>query len=113
MYNEFEQDLILACKCWYGDNGIDKVIQDAIGYDRDQYVSIHSKYHFISQLYIKLIENKHLMLYNLIEHFKPSRIDAYSMYEKMCSEIMNLKIKNDSGLVIVELHEPNEKYKED
>jgi hypothetical protein len=116
MYTDFEQDLILACKFWYGENGIDKVIADAIGYGEEQEVSIHSKYHFISQLYLKLIENKHLFLYNLIDRFKPSKFHDVcnhdGMYDVMRSEISGLRVKNEDK-TIIELHTANEKYREE
>lgn len=50
MYTEFEQDLIIACKCHYGDNGIEKVIRDYIGYSEYQKIYLDSKYHFVSQM---------------------------------------------------------------
>ncbi|KKU58791.1 MAG: hypothetical protein UX83_C0011G0003 [Candidatus Wolfebacteria bacterium GW2011_GWE2_47_12] len=44
---EMEQDLILACKLWYGDNGVEKVIGHYCNYD-PEHCDIRAKYYFSS-----------------------------------------------------------------
>jgi hypothetical protein len=133
MYTNFEQDLILACKCHYGENGIEKVIRDYIGYAEDQEITLDSKYHFISELYVKMFENKHLKLYFLLQdRLSPRHIydhehrenvlnrHNYSLYDfprivcdHMIAEIQGVKVYNsEKNEIIIELHEPDEKFKD-
>jgi|LakMenEpi03Aug12_release.lakeMendotaPanAssembly.Ray.scaffolds.fasta_scaffold123450_5 hypothetical protein len=131
MYSDFEQDLILACKCHYGEKGIEKVIRDYIGYSENQEVKINSIYHFISDLYIKMVENNHLRLYSLlVDQLSPNRIYDknhteyvynrinYSLYDfpkilcdHMIGEIQGVQVIKD-GKVLIELHEKNKKFKD-
>lgn len=128
MYTDFEQDLILACKNWYGENGIEKVISDYVGYIKPEEVTLDSKYHFIFELYLKLCEAGNLKLRCLLSELSPRRIydikhskhiinnHNYRLYEfprllcdKMISEICNVTvIKNDN--VLIELHNANPKF---
>lgn len=130
MYTDFEQDLILACKCHYGEQGIEKVIRDYIGYSEDQEITLDSKYHFISELYMKMVENKHLKLFILLrDRLSPRHIYDqknmkyiinnvnYSLYElpriicdHMVAEIQGVRVLKDGGEVLIELHKNNEKF---
>lgn len=128
MYTDFEQDLILACKCHYGENGIEKVIRDYIGYSENQEITINSTYHFISELYKKMVENNHLKLYFLLDRLSPNHIydyqnrnlfnnSQYSLYDfpkiivdHMRAEIQGVRVRDDNR--IIELHETKEKFKD-
>lgn len=119
MYSEFEQDLILACKGWYGDNGIDIVLRDYCGWSDEYPIPKDSIYHFISNLFIKMVNNNHLRLGSFFDSMSPNRIfdfekQTFTIWEipmKLCqqmkSEISCVKVKNDNGEWIVKLHEPN------
>lgn len=127
MYTDFEQDLILACKNWYGENGIEKVIRDYIGYAENQEITIDSKYHFISELYDKLCNNGHLKLTCLLYRLSPRRIYdhknrslfnnlKYSLYDfpnivcdHMVGEIQGMRIKDDNS-TLIEIHEAKDKF---
>lgn len=131
MYTDFEQDLILACKCHYGENGIEKVISDYVGYTEEHEVTIDSKYHFISELYVKMVENRHLKLSILLQNkLSPGNIydiknkgyvsyyENYSIRDvsriichQMISEIQGVRVR-DGDKVLIELHECNEKFKD-
>lgn len=122
--DEMESDLVLACKCYYGDNGVEKVIGYYCGYEPED-CSLDSKYHFISELLMKLIENGNLRLGHLISELSPRHINglgemyktldvAEKVYKRMFSMIQGLKVKerdkDGNYYDLVELHELNEKF---
>jgi hypothetical protein len=130
MYTDFEQDLILACKNWYGEKGIEKVIRDYIGYAENQELTLYSTYHFISELYVKMVENGHLKLYFLLQdRLSPRHIydkdhteyiynnHNYSLYDMprvicdhMIAEIQGVSVLKDNGETLIKLHDINEKF---
>ena len=136
MYTEFEQDLILACKGWYGENGIEKVIRAYIGYSEAQDITIDSKYHFISELYVKMVENKHLKLFFLLQNrLSPRHIydsknmryvyntTNYNIYDiprivcdHMIAEIQGVQVKEQDKdgnyYTMIEIHEAKEEFKD-
>jgi hypothetical protein len=131
MYTGFEQDLILACKCHYGSKGIEKVIRDYIGYGENQEIKLDSKYHFISELFLKLCNNGHLKYIYLLDRLSPRNIYDqkhmefplskvnYNLYDlprivcdHMIGEIQGVRVK-DGNKVLIELHENNKKYIEE
>lgn len=131
IYSDFEQDLILACKCHYGDNGIKKVIADHVGYIEPSKIKLDSIYHFISELYIKMVENNHLKAECLLkDRLSPRHIydqknfgfnnkKDYTLYDipriicdHMIGEIQMVQVKDsEKNLIIIDLHEPNLKFK--
>jgi hypothetical protein len=127
MFDEMEQDLILACKSWYGSNGIEKVISSYCGYDI-KHVNSRAKYHFISELFLKLCNNNHIKITGLLYDLSPDHIfdfnhpecafnnHKYSLYDlpniicdKMISAICNLEVY-DGNKVLIELHEASDKF---
>lgn len=119
--DEMEQDLVLACKNWYGENGIEKVIGNYCGYDPKD-CNISAKYHFISELLMKLLDNKCITLTRLFDELSPRHINGFGgmdehlhtstkIYNRMVSVINNLQVRNQDE-VLVELHQANEKFKE-
>lgn len=130
MFDEMEQDLILACKNWYGEKGIDKVISTYCGYDIE-HVNLNVRYSFISKLYSKLCGEGHCKLTSLFNELSPNRIydwkhteqvinnHNYSLYDfpkllcdKMISEICGIQVRDDDK-ILVELHEVDSRSKED
>lgn len=127
--DEMEQDLVLACKSWYGKTGIEKVISTYCGYDIE-HVNLDAKYHFISELYLKLCKEGHLRFKNLLYELSPEHIfdwkhtervinnHNYSLYDfprllcdKMVSEICSIKVREGNN-VLVELHDADPRFKE-
>lgn len=128
--DNMEQDLILACKNWYGDKGIDKVISHYCGYNIEC-VNLHARYHFISELYLKLCDNNNLKYLCLLDRVSPrriydpeNRVDAFNPYHynlsdfpriilnHMVEEIQGLEVKNND-IVLVKIHEANEMFIEE
>jgi hypothetical protein len=129
MFDDMEQDLILACKMHYGENGVEKVISDYVRYKKPEEVELDSKYHFISNLYVKLVKDGHLNISCLLnDRLSPRRIfdhnnrtlynnKAYGIYEfpkilcdHMVGEIQGVKVR-DGDNILIELHEAKQKYK--
>jgi hypothetical protein len=124
--DQMESDLVLACKAWYGDKGVEKVIGHYCNYD-PEHCDIRSKYHFISELIVKLIDNGHLRLTTLINELSPMNINGFAemdkdlaasnkIYNRMVSMICGLQIneqdKDGNYYALIELHEVNEKFRE-
>ena len=119
MYSDFEQDLILACKGWYGDNGIDIVLRDYCGWADEYPLPKDSVYHFLSILFIKMVNNNHLRLGMFFDNLSPSRIFDFEkksftlcdismkICQQMKSEISGVQVKTNKGEWIVRLHDPN------
>ncbi|MCE5220150.1 MAG: hypothetical protein LLF98_02485 [Clostridium sp.] len=125
--DNMEQDLIYACKSWYGGNGIEKVIGDYCGYDASN-VGAEAKYHFLSKLLIKLIKNKNINLTELFDDLSPRNINEFGglgkqdqrntneiIFGKMVLLICNLQVKemrkDGTYINLVDLGEPNEKFR--
>ena len=124
--NEMESDLILACKHHYGNTGIEKVIANYCGYNV-KYCDFGAKYHFISELLIKLIESGHLRLSCFIDELSSRNIEGFGgmdktsdvsakVYNRMVSMIDKLKVqehdKEGNWYILVELYKVNEKFKD-
>lgn len=124
--DKMESDLVLACKHHYGNTGVEKVVGDYCGYD-PEHCNLDAKYHFVSELLMKLIETGHLRLSHFLDELSPRHIDGFGgmdqsydaatkVYNRMVSMIFGLKVaeRDSEGnyYTLVELHELNEKFKD-
>jgi len=124
--DKMESDLVLACKLWYGEKGIEKVIADNV-YGDIEHIKLDSKYHWISKLFMKLIDTGYFKLSTFINEISPRHIDGFGgmdehlsaaekVYRRMVSMICNLQVqdhdKEGNWYTLVELHEVNEKFRE-
>lgn len=110
-FTQMEQDLILACKGRYDENhmlGIKKVIGNYCDYDYEN-VEESSIYHFISELYVKLLDNNHLS-------FRSFLLNAHYDFEEepllysMIREIMLMRVIRIDGVVLIELNHKNDDF---
>lgn len=124
---DMEQDLILACKLWYGDNGIDKVIAHYCNYPIEL-VEVRNRYYWISQLFIKLIDAGHFKfsyflseLASVNDWFAQDINNAYDIpkyiLKKMVSLInceLQVNEHDEQGNLypLIELHEAQEMFRE-
>lgn len=109
-FDEMEQDLILACKCHYN---LDRIagIKSVIGYYCHypyQQVTLKTIYHFISELYIKLIDNHFLSIRSLLQHTGLAEIKK-TIIECMILEIQLMTVNNEDGNPIIKLKDTNDK----
>lgn len=112
---DLEQDLVLACKNWYGENGIAKVISEINGCEIESYERLDTKYFWIKELYLKLIQNGNLKIERLFERFFPDYDFPFLKSEKeklfierfldqLITEIQGVQVMDDQG-VILSLHD--------
>lgn len=124
--DEMEQDLILACKCHYGHNGIEKVIAHYCRYE-PEHCDMGAKYHFISELIVKLIDNGNIRISYLIDQLSPRNINGFcsmdeklsaseKVYKRMVSIINNINVKEQDKdgnyYDLIELHDADPRFKE-
>lgn len=122
-FNEFEQDLILACKTWYGEQGLEKVIANHTGIEV-KYVSVNNKYYWLKKIIIKLVnagyfsieniftnffEDVGLYFFNKVNESKDEMITRVT--ERMIAMIQLMEV-NDKGVTLVYIHNINKKFVE-
>lgn len=126
--DDFEQDLVLACKGRYGKKGIEKVIAENVYLGDIKDVCLSSKYYWIKELFFKLADKSYLSTKILINELSFDRIHSLSYYEQldninnvslqilnmMRSMISGLKVKecdrNGKSFDLISLHEPNKDF---
>ncbi len=123
-FNEFEQDLILACKTWYGEQGLEKVIANHGGI-KVEHVSLENKYYWLKKVIIKLVNAGYYSIENIFTQFFE---DYFGMYcfdspinskegiiaritDRMRAMIQNMEVK-DKGVTLVYIHDMNKKFVE-